>query len=374
MLPSRFVISYSRKAVCSIREGLSSSNSSMSIPPNAVLQEPPVYEWSPITSSLSTGEMGSEKAKARAPGWRAAPYHHILTIVNRHALLILHIFAHILIFAFSVIYHFNNCAADHKVPAIKVAYAISKASSLMLHLDIAFVLFPVCHNMMHFLQQTFLAPLLDVDSRISVHKLLAWSLVSFTWVHAVSQWGLLAELAAGQNGGGFKNFFIYSFGTGVGWTGHVMLVLLMLIAFTSLDKARRTNFVKSWAIHQLFTPFFVLWSLHDMFVYQKKGIAAWTVSGGFGHFWNFWIFGGLAYLLETILTAIRGSRKLYVSKVIRHPSHVVEIQINKHSIHPSIGQVSSNNTALVSNTVLTLCSISSSAFPRCPPFAIIRSS
>lgn len=60
---------------------------------------------------------------------------------------------------------------------------------------------------------------------------------------------------------------------------------------------------------------------------------------GIGVFWKFWMVGGLIYLAERTMREIRGKHKTYISKVIEHPSNVVEIQIKKDHTKPRAGQV-----------------------------------
>ena len=62
------------------------------------------------------------------------------------------------------------------------------------------------------------------------------------------------------------------------------------------------------------------------------------LCSGVGIFWKFWLYGGLAYLLERVLREVRGRHKTIVSKVIQHPSNVVEIQVKKEKTKTRAGQ------------------------------------
>lgn len=59
---------------------------------------------------------------------------------------------------------------------------------------------------------------------------------------------------------------------------------------------------------------------------------------GTGVFWEYWMYGGFVYLLERIAREIRGRHKTFVTKVIQHPSNVVEIQIHKERTKMRAGQ------------------------------------
>ena len=58
-----------------------------------------------------------------------------------------------------------------------------------------------------------------------------------------------------------------------------------------------------------------------------------------GVFWQYWMYGGFLYLIERVLREIRGRHKTFISKVIQHPSNVVEIQIKKERTRSRAGQV-----------------------------------
>jgi len=53
---------------------------------------------------------------------------------------------------------------------------------------------------------------------------------------------------------------------------------------------------------------------------------------------QYWIFGGAIYISERILREVRARHRTYISKVIQHPSKVVEIQIKKEKTTTRPGQ------------------------------------
>lgn len=66
---------------------------------------------------------------------------------------------------------------------------------------------------------------------------------------------------------------------------------------------------------------------------------------GTGVFWQYWMYGGFVYLVERILREVRGRHKTYITKVIQHPSKVVEIQMKKENTKSRAGQVSNNQAS-----------------------------
>jgi hypothetical protein len=199
-------------------------------------------------------------------------------------------------------------------------FPVARSAALVLHVDVAFILFPVCRNLISMARRTPLNDVIPFDKNITFHKLVAWAIVFFSWLHTVAHWNNLARFSAGNNLG-FMGFILANLATGPGWSGYVMLIALTAIAFTAAENARRANFERFWYTHHLFIVFFIFWSVH-------------------GAFWEYWMYGGFAYLGERIAREVRGRHKTYISKVIQHPSNVCEIQIKKEHANTRAGQVS----------------------------------
>lgn len=154
-------------------------------------------------------------------------------------------------------------------------------------------------------------------------------------MHTIAHWNNFARLSA-QQGLGFIGFLLANLATGPGWTGYVMLIALMSMFFTSVEKPRRANFERFWYTHHMFIIFFLFWSIHGAFCMIKTDTKPFCF--GTGVFWQYWMYGGFIYLGERVLREIRGRHKTYISKVIQHPSNVTEIQIKKEKTKTRAGQ------------------------------------
>ncbi|CAF9920149.1 MAG: hypothetical protein HETSPECPRED_004176 [Heterodermia speciosa] len=216
-----------------------------------------------------------------------------------------------------------------------ITYPIARAAALVLHFDIAILIFPVCRTLISLARQTPLNGIIQFDKNITFHKLVAWSIVFFSWVHTIAHWNNYAQLAA-KNNLGFKGWLLGNFVTGPGWSGYVMLTCLMLMVATSIQRFKSKNFERFWYTHHLFIVFFIFWSVHGAFCLIKTDSA--PFCAGTGVFWEYWMYGGFIYLLERIAREIRGRHKTFVSKVIQHPSNVVEIQMKKENTKTRAGQ------------------------------------
>ncbi|KAI4109208.1 MAG: hypothetical protein L6R37_000639 [Teloschistes peruensis] len=242
---------------------------------------------------------------------------------------------HAMVFAFGFLNYHLKDNLNNARSTFGSTYSIARAAALVLHFDIAILLFPICRTLISLLRQTPLNGIIQFDKNISLHKLVAYSIVLFTWIHTAAHWNNFAQLAA-KNNQGFKGFVLANFATGPGWSGYVMLIVLMAILVTSLERFKKSNHERFWFTHHLFIIFFVFWSVHGTFCMIKTDAA--PFCSGTGVFWLYWMYGGFVYLIERVLREMRGRHKTFISKVIQHPSNVVEIQIKKEHTRSRPGQ------------------------------------
>jgi len=217
-----------------------------------------------------------------------------------------------------------------------ITYVLSRSAAQVLHMDIALILFPVCRTLFSVLRQSPLHGIIPFDKGITFHKFMATSIVIFTWVHVIGHWNNFARLAAKERLG-VTGFLEMNFLSGPGWSGYIMLIVLMTVCLTSLEKPRRQNYTRFLAVHHLYVVFFGLWSIHGAFCMVKKDTIPASCSTN-ATFWEYWTFGGFLYLLERLLREFRSIRQRTIIKVILHPSNVVEIQFEKHKDRPGAGQ------------------------------------
>ncbi|KAJ4350621.1 hypothetical protein N0V95_004580 [Ascochyta clinopodiicola] len=289
--------------------------------------------WPPLTRMLMSGEMSEEKGrqltrKERFDVWMVNEGYRRLFVFTFAIL-------HVMVFVFGMM---NYGLKDNSIGTrakFGVTFPIARSAALTLHVDVAFILFPVCRNLISMARRTPLNDIIPFDKNITFHKLVAWAIVFFSWVHTIAHWNNLAKFAA-FNQLGFMGFILANLATGPGWSGYVMLFALMSIAITAAEKPRRANFERFWYTHHMFIVFFVFWSIHGAFCMIQPDFA--PFCDGIGVFWEYWMYGGFAYLAERIAREVRGRHKTYVSKVIHHPSNVCEIQIKKEHTTTRAGQ------------------------------------
>ncbi|KAF2971865.1 hypothetical protein GQX73_g1654 [Xylaria multiplex] len=250
------------------------------------------------------------------------------------------IFLHTLVFAFGFVNYAVKDSLQVARNTFGPTYMIARSAALVLHVDVALILFPVCRTFISIARQTPLNGIIQFDKNITFHITTAWSIVFFSWVHTIAHWNNFAQIAA-KNNLGFYGFLAANLASGPGWTGYIMLVALMGMVFTSVEKPRRANYERFWYTHHMFIVFFVFWAIHGAFCMIQPDTAPFCVSVGttaVGVFWQYWTYGGFIYLAERIAREVRGRHKTYISKVIQHPSNVCEIQIKKENTKTRAGQ------------------------------------
>ena len=273
---------------------------------------------------------------------KAGTSHRMMATAIRCLLFAIFPLLHVIIFSYGFWSSYTKGHLTLARSTFEIALPMAKAASFVLYFDLAILVFPVCQTLTSVLKRTPFGARIHYDTSIFFHKMLGWYLVFFASVHTVCHWISFALLAV-KNDLGFKGFLALNFGSIPGWSGYVMFIILGLIAATSLKRFRLANFERFYYTHHLFVIFFVVSSVHGIccMVKEDRGPnSASACSARYGHIWQWWMYGGFGYLLvERIMKEVNGRCKTYISKVIRHPHDVVEIQIKKEKTRMKIGQV-----------------------------------
>lgn len=226
-------------------------------------------------------------------------------------------------------------------------FVIARSAALVLHVDVIFILLPICRNFISMLRRTPLNDVIPFDKNITFHKSVAWSIVFFTAVHVgahMVNFAILAKVKAANDSPGelIKEFLLVNFTTGPGLTGWIMTAALAAMVWFAMEKRRRRpngGFEWFYYIHYVgMIIFFVNWQLHGMFCMIKPDTPPYCSYNTIGVFWRYWLVGGLIFISERILREVRSRHHTYISKVIQHPSNVMEVQIKKEKTTTRAGQ------------------------------------
>ncbi|EWY86359.1 NADPH oxidase [Fusarium oxysporum f. sp. raphani 54005] len=247
---------------------------------------------------------------------------------------------HALIFSFACVHYSQKESLKTSNELFGFTFVIARSAALVLHVDVAVILFPVSRTLISLLRQTPLNGILQFDKNITFHIVTAWSIVFWSWVHTIAHWNNFAQVAIKYKLG-IYGWLVANFVSGPGWTGYVMLIALMGMVLTSTEKPRRANFERFWYTHHMFIVFFFFWSIHGAFCMIQPDVAPFCTSVGasaVGVFWQYWMYSGFIYLAERIAREVRGRHRTYITKVIQHPSNVCEIQMKKEHTKTRAGQ------------------------------------
>ena len=211
------------------------------------------------------------------------------------------------------------------------------------------------------LRRTALNDIIPFDKNITFHIAAAWSIVFWSLVHTIAHMVNFVNLAVASETTTKKRivyFLLTNFTTGPGITGWIMWLSLGIMVWFAMEKRRRANFERFWYSHHLFLVFFINWQLHGMFCMIKPDRPPFCSSNTIGVFWvriflcsfcwgtmfdrfaaqRYWLVGGLIWISERVLREVRSRHRTYISKVIQHPSKVMELQIKKEKTTVRAGQ------------------------------------
>ncbi|KJA25251.1 hypothetical protein HYPSUDRAFT_53163 [Hypholoma sublateritium FD-334 SS-4] len=251
------------------------------------------------------------------------------------------IFLHVLV---AVLGWLHYSLKDNLVTAratFGITFVIARSAALVLHVDVIFILLPVCRNFISILRRTPLNDIIPFDKNITFHKATAWSIVIGSFVHIAAHmvnFYKLALIASTTTGGRVVAFLGANFLTGPGATGWIMTAALGIMVYFAREKQRRAHFERFWYSHHLFIVFFICWQLHGMFCMIKPDRPPYCSPNTIGVFWRYWLVGGVIWIFERILREVRSRHVTYISKVIQHPSNVMEVQIKKEKTTTRAGQ------------------------------------
>ncbi|KAF8153067.1 NADPH oxidase [Crassisporium funariophilum] len=279
----------------------------------------------------------------RSKGWSQRFNLWMINEGGRRLFFAVWIFLHLLVTVFGFIHYQLK---DNSVTARQIfgiTFPIARTAALVLHVDVIFILLPVCRNFISLLRRTPLNDVIPFDKNITFHKATAWSIVVGSVVHIVAHMVNFYKLAMVDNtantaGKRIISFLAANFTTGPGVTGWIMTAALGIMVFFAREKVRRAHFERFWYSHHLFIVFFINWQLHGMFCMIKPDRPPYCSFNTIGVFWRYWLVGGVIWIWERVLREIRSRHITFISKVIQHPSNVMELQIKKEKTTTRAGQ------------------------------------
>uniref|UniRef100_H0VSY4 NADPH oxidase 1 n=1 Tax=Cavia porcellus TaxID=10141 RepID=H0VSY4_CAVPO len=275
------------------------------------------------------------------------------------------------------------------------ALAVARASARCLNFNSMLILVPVCRNLLSFLRgtcsfcnRTLRKPL---DQNLTFHKLVAYAICIFTAIHIIAHLfnferyhtsqqakdGSLASVLSGLShhekyGGSWLNPFqspnmtvLYvTFTSIAGLTGVIGTVALILMVTSAMEFIRRHYFELFWFTHHLFIVYFLCLALHGFGRIVRgqtkdsmkeshphkcaQSFEKWDhhdshcrppqFEGNPPESWKWIVAPVILYIFERILRLLRSQQRVMITKVVMHPSKVLELQMTKQGFSMEVGQ------------------------------------
>ncbi|PGH07570.1 hypothetical protein AJ79_06240 [Helicocarpus griseus UAMH5409] len=219
---------------------------------------------------------------------------------------------------------------------------ISRGAGLVLSVDGALILLPMCRTLLRWVRPKF--RWLPLDESQWFHRQVAYSLLFYSIVHTTAHYVDFFNVEKSQVRPETAVQIHYTQAGGI--TGHVMLLCMLLMYTTAHHRIRQQAFETFWYTHHLFIPFMLGLYTHATGCFVRDtvdpfspfaGNDFWTHCIGYeGWRWELW--GGGIYLFERLYREIRAAKPTEITKVVRHPYDAMEIQFYKPSFEYKAGQ------------------------------------
>ncbi|CAE6383066.1 unnamed protein product [Rhizoctonia solani] len=220
----------------------------------------------------------------------------------------------------------------------------SRGAGLVLALDGGLILLPMLRNLIRIVRPK-LSWLMPADENIWFHRQVAYSLAFWAMVHTTAHYVNFINVERSQVRP--QSALQIHYTQPGGFTGHVMLFIMVLMYSTAHHKVRKQCFEAFWYTHHL--AFFFMLGLFThatgCFVRdsaQPDYIATfpfYSTDHCLGYLsWRFIIWPAVIYFGERVYREIRARRPTTLQKVLVHPSGAMELRINKPSFKYTAGQ------------------------------------
>ncbi|KAL2271026.1 hypothetical protein VTJ83DRAFT_397 [Remersonia thermophila] len=219
---------------------------------------------------------------------------------------------------------------------------ISRGAGLVLSVDGMLILLPVCRTVMRWIRPKI--RWLPLDENLWMHRQLAYAMLLFTILHTLGHYVNFYNVEKTQVRNVLALHIHYAQPGGI--TGHVMLLCMLLMYTTAHHRIRQQSFETFWYTHHLFIPFFLALYTHTLGCFVRDTVESPSPFAGkefwdhcLGYLgWRWELFTGGMYLFERLYREVRALRTTKITRVVRHPYDVVEIQFQKPSFKYKAGQ------------------------------------
>ncbi|KAJ8324134.1 hypothetical protein BDV3_001992 [Batrachochytrium dendrobatidis] len=218
--------------------------------------------------------------------------------------------------------------------SIGPSVTISRGAGLVLGVDCAALLIPVCRNIVRFFRSSFLNKYIPIDSNLYFHKWLAYSMLFFSLLHTNAHYTNFFFVETKLPSLGLKAWMIHYLAWS-GATGHIMLIIMFFMYTSAKSDVKTKNFEYFWYTHHLFVPFYFCLFFHSFGCFVKSSTTG-KCKGYNTNYGTVPIF--CVYIAERLLREYRARLPTVLSKVIFHSGNTMELRIEKPSFQYMPGQ------------------------------------
>ena len=219
---------------------------------------------------------------------------------------------------------------------------ISRGAGLILSVDAMVILLPVCRTLMRWIRPK--VRFLPLDENLWFHRQIAYAMLFYTVLHTAAHYVNFYNVEKTQIRPVTAVQIHYAQPGGI--TGHVMLFCMMMMYTTAHHRIRQQSFETFWYTHHLFIPFFLALYTHTVGCFVRdtgEGFSPFAGEQYWEHCigylgWRWELVTGALYLMERLYREVRARRSTKITRVVRHPYDVVEIQFQKPSFKYKAGQ------------------------------------
>ncbi|KAL2914128.1 hypothetical protein HK105_206386 [Polyrhizophydium stewartii] len=235
------------------------------------------------------------------------------------------------------IYGFYKQKNDPELVVLNsIGYSVytSRGAGLVLAVDCAALLLPVCRNIIRFFRSSFLNRIVPFDENLYFHRWLAYAMLLFTLIHTNAHYVNFFFVETKLSVLGFKAWNVHYTQWG-GATGHIMLVIMFFMYTSAKQEVKQRNFEYFWYTHHLFVPFYFCLFFHSYGCFVKSSFDG-HCKGYESYYGTVPVF--CIYVAERILREYRARQPTTLSKVLFHPGNTIELRIEKPSFQYKPGQ------------------------------------
>ena len=231
----------------------------------------------------------------------------------------------------------NDHTLDHLNGRLGQSVYISRGAGLVLTLQVALILLPVCKGIISFLMRSDrLRSMIRFDKNIHFHKIVAWTMLVFATVHVIAHLFNFLKVQNAQLLGdatAVKLLWTHP----AGYTGIIMLTCMLLMYTSSWSNIKAQCFEMFWYTHHLFIPFFLAYFAHSTgcFVRQLFDDGSEKCKPYYSYYAA--LPGFILYMYEKLWRNF-GTKEAQLIKVVGHPSDTIELQFQRKAFNAQVGQ------------------------------------